>query len=166
MSLCSSGFLAARVSSLLFTVYGFVSFNYCEVPRCSGGQCHKHLGSKYITKCTRKHLCLLPSLSCPAPGTPHSTKHRLSWALRGRAGLQGTPCSHCSGAVLCSSTLKLQLHQHHPCSERRPSAPGASWIRLSPFLPHCRPRACKSGSRSASLHLFFFSSSSFYRPSF
>lgn len=52
LSLCSSGFLAARVGSLLFTVYGFVSFNYCEVPRCSGGQRHKHLGSKYITKCT------------------------------------------------------------------------------------------------------------------
>lgn len=75
MSLCSSGFLAARVGSLLFTVYGFVSFNYCEVPRCSGDQCHEHLGSKYLTKHTRKTLALPPSLLPPA-----------CWGPSGRCG--------------------------------------------------------------------------------
>lgn len=105
-------------------------------------------------------MYLKASLPPPIPLLPgsrdtsrHQTPALLStpWPCR-TAGMQ---CSHCSRAVLRSSTLELQLQQHHPCSEHRLSAPGAPWIRVSPFLPHCRPRACKSGSRSASLHLFF-----------
>lgn len=73
------------------------------------------------------------------------------------------PCRTAGHAVLplfqgCPVFFHLGAAAPPPPSLQRTQAVGigAPWIRLSPFLPRCRPRACKSGSRSASLHLFIF----------
>lgn len=164
MSLCSSGFLAARVGSLLFTVYGFVSFNYCEVPRCSGDQCHEHLGSKYLTKHTQKTLALPPAFS-PRPAEapqgaagPVHPAHRAS-----RPSGSSFTLFPAKAAPFCLFKLLPQLHS----SQLRTPAPRARAAGQA-LTPGCcgqhgplRSRACKAGSRSASLHLSFF-----YRPSF
>lgn len=111
MSLCSSGFLAARVGSLLFTVYGFVSFNYCEVPRCSGDQCHEHLGSKYLTKHTRKTLALPPSLLPRPAGAPQGAAGPVHPAHRAsRPSGSSFTLFPAKAAPFCLFKLLPQLH--------------------------------------------------------
>lgn len=91
------------MGSLLFTVYGFVSFNYCEVPRCSGDQCHEHLGSTYITKCAWK----MSAVPCPSPQAcwgPQGPHTQTSAGVAQQLSLALFPAK---SAPLCLSKLLL-----------------------------------------------------------
>lgn len=91
------------MGSLLFTVYGFVSFNYCEVPRCSGDQCHEHLGSTYITKRAWK----MPTAPRPSPQACWSPQGLHTQPSAGAAQQLSLLLFPAKSALLCLSKLLL-----------------------------------------------------------